>query len=564
MISSSSRPAVLVPDGRGASRWLFPLFLALVTFIAYIPAWHGGFLLKDDEFILHNPNINFFQGLYRIWFKTSVQYYPLTYTTFWIEYHFWGLHTLGYHLVNIGFHAADAILLWFVLLRLKVPGAWLASAIFALHPVNVESVAWIVERKNTLSGFFFLFSILAALKFWLPTEPRRSRGDETLTKPEPKNPRITELVRDSERRLLRTSTGRSRGHETLTVSENLPQSFGHLKYYWLAFALFLCALFSKTTTIPLPAVILLLVWWKRGRIAWRDIYPCIPFVVAGIAVGAITHHFEHDLGAYGKDFQFSFTDRVLLAARNFWFYLGKLVWPHPLMFVYPRWNIHSPSPLAWLALLAFVPALALLWTARKAWGRPVFVAFAYFAGLLFLMLGFFNIFFFLYSFVSDHFVYLACIGPIALFAAALTLAFRKGRGDETVTTEIGRSRGDETLTTETGTGSESPHVASYGYLAVSACILGILAALTWNQAHVYSSDVALWRDTIAKNPTAFLAYNNLGDILLHAGQLTSAIEQYEKSVAIRPDPGIYHNLGNALLSKGQPAEALAAFQKELR
>ncbi len=474
--------------------WLFPLFLIVATFIVYLPAWHGGFLWKDDQFILHNPNLNFWQGLYRVWLKGSVQYYPLTYTTFWIECHFWGMNPSGYHLVNIGLHALDAVLLWRVLLRLNVPGAWLAAAIFALHPINVESVAWIVERKNTLSTFFYLCSILAALRFWLP--------DET------------------------ESPGPQGSRAALT----------DWKFYWLSFGLFVCALFSKTTTIPLPAVILLLVWWKRGRITFRDVGFCIPFVIAGVAVGLITHHVEQSLGASGKEFQFSLVGRVLLAARNFWFYLGKLAWPHPLMFVYPRWNIHASSPLAWLPVLALAPVAVILWLKRNGpWGRPIFVALAYFAGLLFLVLGFFNIFFFLYSFVSDHFVYLACMGPFALVAAAITLAFR-GR----------------------------PGGISPGYLITSACVLALLAALTWNQSRAYADAETLWRDTIAKNPNAFLARNNLGDLLIQKGQMDAAIEQYQKSAAIYPDQGVFHNLGNALLSRGRIAEAWQVFQMEVQ
>jgi protein O-mannosyl-transferase len=539
--------------------WLFPLFLVLVTFIAYIPAWHGGFVWKDDQFILHNPYINFWQGLYRIWFKTSFQYYPLTYTTFWIEYHFWGMDPLGYHLVNIAFHAVDALLLWRVLLRLNVPGAWLAASIFALHPVNVESVAWVLERKNTLSCFFFLCSILAALKFWLPGEfrgsPESFRG--TLTKagsPQTSGPPV-----QSE-----TPHPPSPGYRGAGVVSYNP--LADWKFYWLSFGLFICALFSKTTTIPLPAVILLLVWWKRGRITWRDIYPCLPFLAAGVAVGLITHHFEQNLGAGGKEYQFSLVDRILVASRSFWFYLGKLIWPHPLIFVYPRWKIAPSPPVAWLALLAFVPVLAVLWLKRHTWGRTAFTALAYFGGMLFLMLGFFNIAFFLYSFVSDHFVYLACMGPFALFAAALTIAMCGKRG---VPRQSLAKAGNESLVKSESaqtSGSENklgtPRVVFCGYVIFSACLLAILASLTRRQCHVYLSAESLWRDTIAKNPRAFLAYNNLGDILYDGGQLDAAIAEYQKAVAIYPDAGVFHNLGNALLSRGHPVEAWADFQKE--
>jgi hypothetical protein len=280
---------------QSACFWLFPLFLMFTTFIAYQPAWHGGFLW-DDYCVPHGPyDLGHYtlSGLGDIWFHPTHQYYPLTYTTCWLEYHIWGFNTTGFHLDNILLHSLSSILVWLILRRLSVPGAWLAAAIFALHPVNTESVAWISERKNCLSCFFFLCSILAALKFWLPDSQSAVRGQSTVPSPQ-ENPQSTSVA----------------------AVQTAP------RYYWLAFGLFICALFSKTTTIPLPAVILLLVWWKRGRLTWVDVKPCIPFFAAGFAVGLITHHMEHHLGAHGKDFQISLVDRCLIAGRSFWFYLG--------------------------------------------------------------------------------------------------------------------------------------------------------------------------------------------------------------------------------------------------
>lgn len=498
--------------------WLFPLFLIAATFITYHPAWHGGFLW-DDYCVPHGPHdLGHYtlSGLRDIWLYPTHQYYPLTYTTCWLEYHIWGLNTTGFHLVNILLHSLSSVLVWLILRRLRVPGAWLAAAIFALHPVNSESVAWISERKNTLSCFFFLCSTLAALKFWLPDLQSRVYSPES----------------------------------TVPSSESPAVAAADWKYYWLAFILFVCALFSKTTTIPLPAVILLLVWWKRGRVTWADIKPCIPFFVVGAAVGLITHHMEQHLGAHGKDFQVSLVDRCLIAGRSFWFYLLKLIWPHPVMFVYPRWKI-SPSPaLAWLSLLAFVPAVIVLWLARKSWGRPAFVAFAYFGGMLFLMLGFFNIYFFLYSFVSDHFQYEACMGPIALFAAALTLAFSPRSAVQSP---------DSTV--------RSPQSAignpQWAYFAISACILAVLATLTWKQSHMYTDVETLWATTAKQNPKAFLAHTDLADIYMDEGKMDAAIQQYQLSLALRMDPEICHNLGNALLQAGKPDDAASYFKKAL-
>lgn len=518
-----------VRNANGANNWLFPLFLVLATFIAYQPAWHGGFLW-DDYCVPHGPHdLGHYtlSGLRDIWFHPTHQYYPLTYTSCWLEYHIWGFNTMGYHLGNILLHSLSSVLVWVILRRLSVPGAWLAAAIFALHPVNVESVAWISERKNCLSCFFFLCSALAALKFWLP-EAVPARVERAENQPE----------RERSPRIVAPPDAAQTAVAAPPAKITVPAT--HWKYYWLAFALFICALFSKTTTIPLPAVILLLVWWKRGRITWADIKPSLPFFAVGFAVGLITHHMEHHLGAHGKDFQISFVDRCLIAGRSFWFYLGKLVWPHPVMFVYPRWRI-SPSPaVAWLSLLAFIPVLIVLWLARKTWGRTVFVTLAYFGGMLFLMLGFFNIYFFLYSFVSDHFQYEACMGPIALFAAALTLVFSSQPGGAV------------------------PSLQRNSYLAVSGCILAILGTLTWKQCHMYKDVETLWATTATENPKAFLAHTDLGDIYMDQGKMDAAIEQYRISLALRMDPETCHNLGNALLETGKPEEAVVYLKKALQ
>jgi hypothetical protein len=374
-------------------RWIFGLFLVAATMIAYQPVWHAGFIWDDDVYVTNNLTLHSLDGLRQIWFEpgATLQYYPLTFTTFWVEYHLWGLNPLGYHLINVLLHACNAILLWLILRKLGVRGAWLAAGIFALHPVSVESVAWVTERKNTLSGLFYLGSILVALKFWLPSET------------------------SSESRM----TGRDKDSTA---------GLGDCKFYWLAFVFYVCALCSKTTTIPLPAVILLVLWWKRGRLFWRDIYPLGLFMAVGVAMGLITMNLEKHLGASGKQWEFSWLERCLLAGRDVWFYLGKLFWPHPLISIYPRWTIQSSEWTAYVPVLVLVAGLSILWWKRKGWGRSALFASAYFLILLFLVLGFFNVYFFSYSFVADHFQYLADIGPFALVATGITAAtvfFRK-------------------------------------------------------------------------------------------------------------------------------------------
>ncbi len=499
--------------------WLFPLFLLLATFVAYRPAWHAGFVWNDETCVTQNPDMLSFQGLERIWFNAGKQYYPLTYSTFWLQYRLWGLNAAPYHLFNIFLQAVVATVLWFVLRRLRIPGAWLAAAIFALHPVNVESVAWITERKNTLSGVFYLCSILAALRFWLP-------------------------------------------EETAVPGSHPPERFKDWKFYWLAFGLFVLALFSKTTTIPLPAVVLLLVWWKRGKVLPRDVYPLLPFVVAGVGVGYVTHWAENRLALTGgaddgySVLKISIFARLLIASRDIWFYLAKLVWPHPLIFIYPRWNV-APSFPGLLSLLAIAALAIVLWVKRNTWGRPLFVTLAYFVGLLFLTLGFFNVFFFNYSFVTDHFQYLACMGPIAAAAAAITLVFdRFVRRTSSPAVEENPS-GNMVKVAE-------PALCRPEYFIFVLCLLGLLGALTWMQCRVYTDNETLWWVTLARNPNAFLGYDNLGVIFMGRGQVDEAIDEYRKALALFESPVVYHNLGNALLQKGMLDEALTNFQRALQ
>jgi protein O-mannosyl-transferase len=481
--------------------WLFAIFLLAATFIVYYPAWHGGFLW-DDACVPHGPeDMGHYtlHGLEDIWFHLAErnqtlaahQYYPLTYTLCWVEYHIWGFNTTGFHLVNILLHALNAILLWLVLRRLKVPGAWLAGAIFALHPVNVETAAWITECKNVLSCFFYLFAIMAALKFWLP-------------------------------------------EETASPDSQPLSRLKDWKFFWLAYVLFLCAMLSKTTVLPLPAVILLLVWWKRGNLTRADVYPSLLFFATAMGMGFITHHSEQVLGAGGQNFQTPWVDRFLIAGRDFWFYLEKLVWPHPLIYVYPRWKIAPSPPLAWLSLLAFIPVLFVLWVARRSWGRPTFVALAYFGGMLFLVLGFFNVYFFLYSFVADHFQYLAMMGPLALVCAGVALLFRRLGKAQLILAPV-----------------------------LAAGLFVLLGTLTWQQSSLYANIKVMWSTVAAQNPSAFVAHNNLGDILMDEGKVAVAIEQYKTALALHQDAEVYDNLGNVYLQTGRLDEAMACFQKAI-
>jgi protein O-mannosyl-transferase len=464
---------------------VFALVLAAVTIFAYRPAWNGGFLWDDDVYITNNELLTAPDGLRRIWFSldSPSQYFPLVYTTFRVEHAIWGLDPTGYHWVNLLLHVANALLVWLVLARLKVPGAWLAGAIFALHPVQVESVAWITERKNVLMVFFFLLALLAWIAF---IDGRTKRS---------------------------------------------------WLFYGLALILYLLALSAKTTACTLPAALFLILWLQRTPVSWKRVFQIIPFLVLGIAMGVLAMWWErYHQGTSRAVFTFlSPIERVLVASRAVWFYLSKLIWPSDLTFIYPRWDIAPTHLLNYAWLLAGVIACGALYFLRRYWGRSVEVAAGFFVVTLSPVLGFIMLYTFRYTFVADHYQYLACIGPIALASAGLAnLAdtFKNGRAL---------------------------------ILSAALCVVAVLATLTWRQAAMYGDIDTLWRTTLARNPGCWMAHNNLGMVLFEKGQLDDAIRHYRTTLEMQPDFwDADYNLGTALLGKGQVDEAIFYCDKAVR
>ncbi len=460
---------------------LFSLALIVATAVAYLPAWNGK-PIWDDNAHITQPELRSWHGLVEVWTQVGAtqQYYPLVHSVFWIEQKLWGDSVLGYHLVNIFLHGFAAIVLLQILLRLKVPGAWLAAGLFALHPVQVESVAWISEIKNTLSGLFFFCSILAYLNF----DQNRSRVA-----------------------------------------------------YFGSLALFLFGLMCKTAIAPLPAIILAVLWWRRGQLRLRDdVVPSLPFFGLGIGAGLFTAWVERNfVGAHGTAFQLSILQRCLIAARDFWFYLFKLLWPVKLTFIYPRWQISGAIWWQYLFPLTLILLLALIWRLRKK-NRGPLAAVLVFLGLLFPALGFINVYPFIYSFVADHFQYLACVGPLTLFAAGMTMAL-----DSIAPGKV--------LLRPT----------------ISFFLLLTLGALSWRQCRDYRDIETLWRTTIARNPDCWMAYSNLGSFLSAHGDANEAIADFRKALEIWPNQSKDHNnLGKALVQKGRIAEAMDHFQTALR
>jgi len=254
-------------------------------------------------------------------------------------------------------------------------------------------------------------------------------------------------------------------------------------------------------------------------------------------VGCITMWVEKDhLGASGKEWAFSPLDRCLLSARMVWFYLGKLFWPHPLMFIYPRWVVPPSQLVGYAAGVAVLGVAAILWLGKNGWARPVLSAAGYFVVMLFPMLAFFNVYFFHISFVSDHFQYLAGMGPIVLVAAGISVLM--------------------------GDSSQRKPVTS---MLIGGLLLLVLGSLTWRQAGIYRNNERLWRDTLAKNPDAWLAHNNLANDLMFKGRLDEALEHYRRAVEINPDYMLGHNnYGAALILRGRLNEAEVEVRKALQ
>lgn len=472
--------------------WLGAALIFAATFAAYAQALRCGWIWDDDSYITSNPTLTQESGLGRIWFepRASPQYYPLVFTSYWIEHRLWGLNPAGYHATNVLLHALNALLWWRALRFLGAPGAFFAALIFALHPVHVESVAWVTERKNVLSGSFYLLSLLAWMRFSPP-------------------------------------------------DEDLPAPQRRWGFYGLALLLFVAALLSKTVTCTLPAAISLGLWMQRGSlraIGRRDAAALAPMFAIGIAMGLLTIHLErHHVGAQGMEWNLNFPERILIASRVVCFYAGKLLWPGELIFIYPRWTIDMASATQWLYPLLVVAALLAMWFGRRRIGRKPLGAALFFIGTLFPALGFFDVYPMRFSFVADHFQYLASMGVIALVTGAATrLAQREGTGKQ------------------------------LAMVVVCAVALLALAARTRAQTYLYSDEETLWTRTLSQNPQAWIAQNNLGAIRRRQNRLDEAMHLFGQVLAQRPhDPEANYNMGEVLAAQGRFDQAAAHFRTSL-
>jgi tetratricopeptide (TPR) repeat protein len=463
--------------------WIGAVALSILTILVYRPALLGGFVWDDDRYVTHNHLLTAQDGLLRIWFSLDApsQYFPLAYTVLRIERSLWDLNPVGYHWVNILLHLGNAFLVWCILVRLKMPGAWLAAAIFALHPVQVESVAWISELKNVLMGFFFLLTLLTWTEYVDATHKYR--------------------------RIL----------------------------YIAALGFYLLALSAKATACTLPAALLLVLWLKKKSIGRRALLEISPFIVLAVAIGLVAVWWEKYHQGTRMLVSLGPIERLLIASRAVWFYLGKIFWPTKLTFIYPQWQIDTANPVAYIWLIAAIASVAAVYIARRFFGRGVEVAALFFVATLGPLLGFIMLYTFRYTFVADHYQYLASIGPIALASAGLMTL---GRSSKTLQWLVRSS---------------------------SLAILICLALLTWRQSATYRDLETLWRTTIEKNPDCWMAHNNLGVVQFEKGNVEDAIEKYQQSLRLHPDyPEAHYNLASALLQKGYADEAIRQCEEALK
>lgn len=460
------------PSQRSSTRrplWQYAvLYFAIfgVLLLVYQPVLHGG-RLWDDDAHLTREGFKSLAGLWRIWFEpgSTQQYYPVVHSAFWVMAHLFGDSTVAYHVMNVALHSLSAVLVAIILDSLGIPGSICTAVLFAVHPVHVESVAWMTELKNTLSGVLCLSALLVYLQY-------------------------------------------SDTRKALT--------------YLLSLVLFVLALLSKSVTATLPAVILVIAWLREGHVDLRrDVRPLIPFFCLGVAMGIVTTLVERTfVGASGTGFELSVIQRCLIAGRAVCFYLSKLLWPANLIFIYPRWQPNAAQSWQYAFPVAVLVLLGLFWAIRS-WSRAPFAALLMYCLVLAPALGFVNVYPFKFSFVADHFQYLASVAILAFASASIFWPLRER--------------------------------LSPPWIAAIVVLVGALplALVTRAQSREYADAATLYAATIRKNPQAWLAYNNRAMLALEgnpsADDFRRAVGDFEQALAIAPnEPTVRFNLGTAL------------------
>ena len=490
------RPATSDSSAAGLRALCAALIIAIAILALHSRTLVGKFLADDGELVTRNIIVRSSDGPYRAWCTSEpIDYWPATNTMFWIEWRLWGANPTGYHVTNVILHIAESLLIWLILRKLSIPGALLAGVIFAIHPVNVESVAWIAQGKNLMCMLFLLLSMLWYLDALRSHGARREKNANGLRHPSSFIPH--------------------------------PSSF-----YFLSLAASALSMLSKGSAVVVPVLMLGMVWWLRP-LKLRDIAALLPFFALAAVLAVVNVWFQTH-GSHDATRSADFTDRLLGAGGVLWFYLYKATIPLNLAFIYPEWHIETGKLLWWLPLTAALAVSAVLWWYRATWSRPFLFAWGFFCVALAPVLGFTDVGFMKFSLVSDHYQHIAVIGVIALASAGWAAWHRLAR---------------------------SP---SLWPRAAALAALGILALLTWRQTAIYGDAIALYRDTLQRNPLACFASNNLGLALFEAGRTAEAIDMYEQSLTLDPDYTDAHcNLGLALNSVGRFDEAIDHYKRAI-
>jgi Flp pilus assembly protein TadD len=462
------------------------LVIAVAVLWIYWPALHGDWLWDDDLDITDNPITQSPTGLWSIWFAPGSQfdYYPIKASVQWLQWHLWGMDTLGYHLTNVFLHILGALLVWRLLSKFGLRLAWLGGLIFAIHPVQVESVAWIVELKNTLSLPPLLLAMCAYVDF---------------------------------------------------------EEHGKAKDYGLALGLFLVAILCKLSVALFPLVILLYVWWRRGRIGWIDLKTSMPFFGVALVVGLITIvsgiydvRFNHnDPGAMPVG---GLLARLVAAGLSLSFCFSKVFLPVGLLPIYPKWAIDLSSPVQYLPWLVLGGVIGWLWSKRRSWGRHGLLGLGFFLINLGPCPGFIPVCDMPFAWVMDHFLYLPIIGLIGLVVAAL------GEMEMQLPASF--------------------RFYSFGLVTV---MLAYLALCSHSYAKIFNNSETLWTYELQLNPEASVAHYNLGNALFQTGRIPEAKTQFEQALQINPnDADARTNLGSSLFQLGRMPEAMAQFEQALQ
>ncbi len=535
-MKSSTHPAVLASDTTSsapeAGRWHDFLLHAAIIVLAglwiYAPAYHGDWLWDDDQLLTQNPVVQSgsLKGLAKLWFyPDGADFFPLSYTALWAQWPFFGPRPTGYHVTTILLHLSGALTLWALLARMRIPGAWLSSLLFAIHPVAVESVAWVSETKNTLSLPVCLLSCLC----WV------SQDDE------------------------RAPARRNR-------------------LYVLSILFFLLAMLAKTSMVALPVVLLLHAWWKRGAVTLQDIVRTSPFFLISIVLGIITIQYQHGRAIGAETILVGgAASRIATAGMAILFYLKQIVWPVNLLPIYPRWEVDPPKVWQFMAWPVIAAAAAWIWAnrgtaARPQWGRHAALGLGFFLLMVLPVLGFVTISYMRITWVADHFIYLPMIGVIALIGAGAARWYERSTesarplilaGGAIVLATCGllSFRYANAWASEDALWTHTLKTNNNAWQAHNR-----LGAKKFSRGDIEGGYYHFTQSTKLR-PDLGETHNNLGSALSAKGRLNEAIKEFTEACRLTPHvPAMHVNLANSLFQAGRFGEAsekfLALLEKE--